>query len=192
MQSNLFIWSTKKLVSIAYCFSAFVEHRLKIANKLKMEKYQHFSSDITSHTVTVIPFEIGSHTGQINRENKLSLHTLHKYCKKDIKLKKFLDNISAISVLSSYYIFNCRNLESWATPDPIFAPFSNQWITQSNSYRQETTMINLQRDLWKFCLWTFYINLSMRLFNIFIVMFNYIHSIKTKLYAERKKTKHSG
>ena len=102
------------------------EHRLKIANKLKMEKYQHFSSDITSHTVTVIPFEIGSHTGQINRENKLSLHTLHKYCKKDIKLKKFLDNISAISVLSSYVIFNCRNLESWATPDPIFAPFSNQ------------------------------------------------------------------
>ena len=102
------------------------EHRLKISNKLKMEKYQHFSSDITSHTVTVIPFEIGSHTGHINRENKSSLHTLHKYCRKDVKFKKFQDNISAIAVMGSYYIFNCRNLENWATPDPIFAPFPNQ------------------------------------------------------------------
>ena len=102
------------------------EARLEIAHKLKMEKYSHFATDIKSHSVTVIPFEVGSHQGHISRENKERLHTLHKYCKKDVKVKKFRDNISAIALLGSYYIFNCRNQEAWSTPDTILAPFANQ------------------------------------------------------------------
>ena len=102
------------------------EVRLETAHKLKMEKYQHFSTDIKSYSVSVIPFEIGSHTGHVNNENKKSLHLLHSYCKKDIKFKKFKDNISSIALLSSYYIFNCRNQEAWATPEHILAPFPNQ------------------------------------------------------------------
>ena len=82
-------------------------------------------SDIKSHTVKVIPFEIGSHTGYISTENKKSLHTLHKFCKSDIKLKKFIHNISAITVLSSYYIFNARNQENWESMETIHAPFNN-------------------------------------------------------------------
>ena len=102
------------------------ETRLEVAHRLKYEKYQHFVSDIKSHTASVIPFEIGSNTGLINRENRKSLHTLHSFCKKDVKFKKFVQNISAISILSSYYIFNCRNQEGWAPPGHILAPFSNQ------------------------------------------------------------------
>ena len=102
------------------------ETRLETAHKLKMESYSHFITDIQSHTVSVIPFEVGAHTGHISRDNKDRLHSLHKFCKKDVKLKKFRDNISAISLLSSYYIFNCRNQETWSCPDHILAPFSNQ------------------------------------------------------------------
>ena len=75
----------------------------------------------------MVPFEVGSHTGHIGRENRKRLHTLHKFCKKDIKLKKFIENISVIAVLGSYMIFNHRNLETWASPDPILAPFSNKY-----------------------------------------------------------------
>ena len=36
------------------------EQRIKIANKLKMEKYSHFTTDIKSHEVTVTPFKVGA------------------------------------------------------------------------------------------------------------------------------------
>ena len=102
------------------------ETRIEIANRLKMNKYQHFEKDIRSHTASVTPFEIGSNTGFVTRENKRRLQSIHKFCKKQIKFKKFMENISAITVLSSYMIFNHRNVEPWANPGPILAPFSNQ------------------------------------------------------------------
>ena len=60
------------------------EHRIKTAHELKYQKYQHFMSDIKSHTVKVTPFEIGSHTGYISTENRRSLHSLHKFCETKI------------------------------------------------------------------------------------------------------------
>ena len=102
------------------------EARLDTAHKLKTESYSHFVTDIRTHSVTVTPFEVGAHTGHINNDNKTRLHMLHSYCKKEIKLKKFKENISALAILGSYYIFNCRNQETWSTPDYILAPFPNQ------------------------------------------------------------------
>ena len=102
------------------------EHRLEVAHKLKQEKYQHFCTDSVNYKLSVVPFEIGSHTGYVNSQNKTSLNTLHKFCQKNIKLKKFTHNISAIAVLGSYYIFNCRNYDNWETMDPILAPFTEQ------------------------------------------------------------------
>ena len=102
------------------------EARLDIAHKLKENSYAHFLTDIRSNSVTVTPFEVGAHTGHINIENKKRLHSLHSYCTKDIKLKKFRENISALAILGSYYIFNCRNQETWTTPQHILAPFPNQ------------------------------------------------------------------
>ena len=102
------------------------ESRLDTAHRLKTESYSHFVTDIKTHKVTVTPFEVGAHTGHINSDNKKRLHSLHSFCTKDIKLKKFKENISSVTILSSYYIFNCRNQETWSTPDHILAPFSNQ------------------------------------------------------------------
>ena len=92
------------------------ETRIATAHKLKLQKYEHFESDIQTYRVSVYPFEIGSHTGYISSDNKDNLAKLHKFCKRDIKLKQFKKNISAIAVLGSYFIFNNRNIETWSTP----------------------------------------------------------------------------
>ena len=101
------------------------EVRIDTANKLKQEKYSHFRTDI-QYEVTVTPFEIGSHTGHVTTRNKASISSLHKFVKAGIKVKKFKENISAITILSSYYIFNCRNIDSWESEAHILAPFPNQ------------------------------------------------------------------
>ena len=75
------------------------EHRIETANQLKAHKYSHFESDIMHFKTTVIPFEVGSHTGYLTRNNKTRLASLHKFCKKSIKLKNFERNISAITIL---------------------------------------------------------------------------------------------
>ena len=143
------------------------ETRLDTAHKLKTESYSHFVRDITSHTVTVTPFEVGAHTGHINNDNKKRLKTLHSFCTKDIKLKKFKENISAISILSSYYIFNCRNQEMWSTPDHILAPIPNQRIYVKLHTDKKPPSVKMQEtcDNLFIC-----INLLMRHFNFFIIL----------------------
>ena len=102
------------------------ETRISIAHNIKLQKYQHFCTDINSYKVSVIPFEIGSHTGYITRENKESLKTLHKFCKRELKFKSFKNSISVITVLGSYFLFNNRNIETWQTPSNfIYVPMIN-------------------------------------------------------------------
>ena len=101
------------------------ETRIKISHNLKYQRYQHLVSDIRGQTVNIIPFEIGASTGYVSYENKSHLKSLHKFCQKNIKLKKFTQNISALTVLSSYLIFNSRN-HGWGDMDPIIPPFPNQ------------------------------------------------------------------
>ena len=55
------------------------EGRLSIAHTLKSEKYEHFVTDIRKYKTTVVPFEVGSQTGFINREYKERFHLLHKF-----------------------------------------------------------------------------------------------------------------
>ena len=117
--------SKKKTVSI-FELTVPGEARISEAHRLKYEKYQHFQHDINSYKVAIIPFEIGSHTGYISRDNMKSLNMLHKFCHKDIKLKHFMKNISSITVLASYYIFNCRNESDWGNASYVLSPFSNQ------------------------------------------------------------------
>ena len=106
------------------------EHRLDIAHRLKKEKYNHFERDIRHFKTEIIPFEIGSHSGYVSSENKTRLKVLHKFCKKSIKLKQFINNISAICLMSSYYIFNCRGQDLWPEMAPILAPLPNQWFSK--------------------------------------------------------------
>ena len=79
-----------------------------------MEKDEHFARDITNFTVKVEPFEIGAHQGYINKRNKETIKNIHKYTKPNITLKHFTENISAITLVSSYFIFNSREVKDWA------------------------------------------------------------------------------
>ena len=101
------------------------EKRINVANNLKAEKYQHYLTYITHFTPSVTPFEVGPNTGFISQGNKKSLSQLHKYCKKNIKLTQFKNNISAITCLSSYYIFNCRNEKNWEPMEYILPVLIN-------------------------------------------------------------------
>jgi hypothetical protein len=65
------------------------KYRISAAHNLKMEKYSHFEPDHPGKSVSVIPFDVASHTGYVTTENKMTLAQLHKYCKKSIKLKNF-------------------------------------------------------------------------------------------------------
>ena len=65
------------------------------------------------------------HTGYNNSENKTSLTNLHKLWRPEIKLKKFIQNISAVTILGSYYIFNDRKHLNWSEEAIISAPFNN-------------------------------------------------------------------
>ena len=99
------------------------ETRIDIAHLLKVEKYAHLVNDIKEYKTEVNVFEIGSHTGQITKRNKECLSKLHTYCHKFIKKQTFIKNISAITMLGSYHVFNSRDEEDWVECSPILAPF---------------------------------------------------------------------
>ena len=103
----------KKVVEI-FELTCPAEHRMGAAHSLKIDKYNHFETENINHKVKVEAFEVGSHTGHLTKDNKTRLASIHKYCKKTIKLKKFINNISAITIFNSYDI------------PPILPPFSNQ------------------------------------------------------------------
>ena len=109
-----------KTVEIAELTVPF-ETRLEISHKLKTEKYSHFSTDISKLKATRTCFEVGSR-GLVNRDNRERLRRLHKFTDKSVKLKKFIENISYIRILSSYYIFIARNEPSWTDPPFITPP----------------------------------------------------------------------
>ena len=89
----------------------------------KENKYSYLLTDITNYKPAVTAFEVGAR-GFVSKDNKERLKTLHKYCKKNIKLKTFIKNISSLTVNSSYYIFLCRKDPAWSDPPPLAAPFS--------------------------------------------------------------------
>ena len=67
--------------------------------------------------------EVGDR-GFVSRDNRERLKRLHKFCKKNIKLKTFIENISSLAVNSSYYLFLCRKDPVWTDPPPLAPPFS--------------------------------------------------------------------
>ena len=106
--------------------SCLAEHRISAAHNLKMEKYALFETDHPGKNISVTPFEVSSHTGYVSKGNKMRLAQLHKYCLKSIKLKNFVKNISATTVMGSYFIFKCRSQDLWPEMALISPPFSNQ------------------------------------------------------------------
>ena len=99
------------------------ETRIDAAHELKIDKYAHFVTDIKNYATQVTAFEIGAHTGLITKENNVRISNLYKYCKKGIKKKTFVQNLSSIALLSSYHLFNNRNEAEWHETNPVLGPF---------------------------------------------------------------------
>ena len=89
----------------------------------KTNRYAYLLKDITSYEPSLCAFEIGAR-GFMTTENMKRLKEIHKFCNKTLTFKKFSENISAISITSSYYIFNCRKEPSWGTPEPLCPPLN--------------------------------------------------------------------
>ena len=98
------------------------EQNIEERHRYKTNKYSHFQTDIATATVQVLPFEIGANTGYINQRNKTTIKEIFEFVKPDLKFKYFVNNISAIAVLSSYYIYLARNQQEWIEPARIVHP----------------------------------------------------------------------
>ena len=70
-------------------------------------------------------FEIGSR-GYISTRNHNALYALHKFVKPGVKLAKFKQNISALSVYGSYHIFITRKELLFTEPPFLLPPFSDE------------------------------------------------------------------
>ena len=102
-----------------------LEPNIKKRNSEKFEKYSHFLTDIDCLTPTLTCFEIGSR-GYVSPENQTRLKTIHSFCKPGIKIKKFKENISALSLYSSYAIFVNRKELQWMNPGFLEPPFMDK------------------------------------------------------------------
>ena len=100
------------------------EMNIDSAHLYKENRYGYLLADITSVRPFVTNFEIGVR-GYVSKSNHERLKSLHKYCKKGLKLKKFIENISALAINSSYFMFLCRKDTTWSDPPPLRAPFKD-------------------------------------------------------------------
>ena len=102
-----------------------IEPNIKKRNLEKFNKYSHFLQDIDLYTPKLTCFEVGSR-GYLSPDNHSRLKTLHEFCKPGIKIKKFKENISALSLYSSYAMFINRKEPLWFNPGYINPPFMDK------------------------------------------------------------------
>ena len=74
-----------------------LEPNIKARNIDKKNKYAHLLTDITNVKTSLTCFEVGSR-GYLSPDNHDRIKELHRYCKPGLKLRKFKENISAISI----------------------------------------------------------------------------------------------
>ena len=96
------------------------ESNVSKANLYKQNQYSSLESDIKDNGFKCVVncFEIGAR-GYINTQNKMILGSILKLTKSKINFPKFYQNISKISLLCSYSIYNARNEETWTSPNYI-------------------------------------------------------------------------
>ena len=117
----------KKLISFELTVP--FETRIGEANRLKTETYAQLEADLnqTGYKATITAFEIGSR-GLVTPENRDRLRAIHSLLTPNKpKLKTFIENISSLAVISSYFIFLSRKEPSWNENTPYVQPvYRNQ------------------------------------------------------------------
>ena len=74
-----------------------------------------------THKTNTLAFEIGAR-GHVSADNKARLKTIYSLCSKDLKLKTFIENISALAITGSYVIFCNRKDPTWSVSTPFLKP----------------------------------------------------------------------
>ena len=111
---------TFDIFELTVCFDR--EANFTAAHRLKDNRYAYYLKDMTALKPSVTSFEIGTR-GFVSKDNYERLRNLHKFCRKGIKLSEFINNISALAINASYFIFICRK-EGWEEPPFLNAPFN--------------------------------------------------------------------
>jgi hypothetical protein len=108
------VWLLELTVSFESNFDA--------AHTRKKIRYTSLAEDIheAGYNCNNVPFEIGSR-GHISTSNKTTLTIMHSLCKPKTRLKKFVQDISKISLLCSYAIYLSRNESEWSCSEPLRA-----------------------------------------------------------------------
>ena len=123
LRPDIVIVDDKKNTMDIFELTCPLEPNIKKRHAEKSDKHAHFNGDLDCHKSKVTCFEIGSR-GYISPDNHERLKNLHKFCKPNTKLKKFKENIAALSIYSSYAIFIGRKEPQWMKPGPMKPPFS--------------------------------------------------------------------
>ena len=98
-----------------------MEENIEKRNSDKM-KYGHFPTDFTPLKCHLLCFEV-SNKGFISDRNHNNLNHIHKFIKAGTKLSHFKQNISALALLGSFHIWNCRSDEEFVVPHFLPPPF---------------------------------------------------------------------
>ena len=102
-----------------------LESNIEIRNIENTNKYAHFVRNLSNFNCKLTCSEISSR-GFINQRNLNNIHTIHTFTKKGVKLKTFKQNISVLSVLSSYHIWLCRSDPTFVEPPYLPAPYQDK------------------------------------------------------------------
>ena len=120
LKSTALCCTTKKNIVNLLELTCPNEENINIRHQDKSRKYAHFLTDIPHSTLTCL--EVSS-KGYLSTRNHTALNTLFTFMKPGIKLKTFKQNISVLSVYSSYHIWLCRSDPVFTVPPPLSPPF---------------------------------------------------------------------
>ena len=120
LKPDIVIIDNEKKILHIYELTVPLTMNIEQRNAEKTQKYSHFTTDITGHNCTVNCFEESS-TGFINKRNKSTLLTLHKFMKQDVKKSSFLSNLNSLAWYGSYKIWLTRDDPTFADP-PFLIP----------------------------------------------------------------------
>jgi len=102
-----------------------LETNIKNANAQKMNKYEHFITDITTRDVSVqmcLFILLKSGQEDISHHQISGLKKLHKFCKPSVSFKAMCENLSSLAVPSSSHIFRKRRTLDWDQETPFLKP----------------------------------------------------------------------
>ena len=112
---------TEKRIDVLELSCSF-EKNIESAHQIKELRYFDLKTDLqqAGWLVNLVPFEIGSR-GLVTKRNKTALINTFKRNHIKVKHNNLIKNVSKISLLCSYVIFQARTEPTWETP-PLLHP----------------------------------------------------------------------